>query len=103
MLFRSGSGTLAAARLPLGTTSSAGALIVGSGLSVTSGTVSVVTYAVRSDTVSNISYIGRATSGTATSSATWTIRRTTVAAAGTVTTATATNVAWDNRLTASYS
>ena len=100
MLFRS---SFVSSQLPLGTTSAAGALIVGSGLSVTSGTVSVVTYAVRSDTVSSVSYIGRAVSGTATSSATWTIRRTTVAAAGTVTTATATAVAWDNRLTASYS
>jgi hypothetical protein len=59
-------------------------------------------FTVRSDTVASVSYIGRATSGTATSSATWTIRRTTVAAGGTVTTATATNVAWDNRLAASY-
>jgi hypothetical protein len=33
----------------------------------------------------------------------WTIRRTTVASAGTVTTATAANVKWDDRLTASYS
>jgi hypothetical protein len=59
--------------------------------------------AVRSDTVSNVSYIGRALSGSATSASVWTIRRTTVASAGTVTTATAANVKWDDRLTASYS
>jgi hypothetical protein len=59
--------------------------------------------AVRSDTVSNVSYLGRALPGSATSASVWTIRRTTVAAAGTVTTATATNVKWDDRLTTSYS
>jgi len=61
------------------------------------------TYAIQSDTVSNVSYIGRAVSGTATSAEAWRIRRITVAAAGTATVATATNVAWNNRLTASYS
>jgi hypothetical protein len=59
------------------------------------------TYAIQSDTVSNVSYIGRAVSGTATSEAAWRIRRITVAAAGTATVATATNVAWNNRLAAS--
>jgi len=60
-------------------------------------------YVVRSDTVSAVSYIGRAVSGSATSASAWRIRRTTVAADGTVTFATATNAAWDNRLTATYS
>jgi hypothetical protein len=89
--------------LPAATTSTLGGVIVGSGLSVSSGTVSVITYAVRSDTVSNVSYIGRAVSGTATSAASWRIRRTTVATNGTVTFATATAAAWDDRLTATYS
>jgi hypothetical protein len=83
-----------------------GGVRVGTGLSIDGDGIlsaSAVAYAVRSDTVSGVSYIGRALSGSATSASVWTIRRTTVAAAGTVTTATATSVKWDDRLTASYS
>lgn len=98
------SGTLDAARLPLATTTAAGGVIVGSGLSVSGGTVSVVTYTRRSDTVGSVSYIGRAASGTATSDEAWTIKKTTIASSGSVSsTVTAANVKWDDRLTATYS
>lgn len=98
------SGTLDAARLPLATTSVAGAVIVGSGLNVSSGTLSVASTTRLSDTVSNVSYIGLAPAGSATSANVWRIKRTTIATGGTVSSSvTATNVAWTNRLTASYS
>jgi len=59
---------------------------------------------VRSDTVGSTSYIGRAASGSATSASVWKIRRTILTSAGAISsTATATNVAWDDRLTATYS
>ncbi len=84
-----------------------GGVRVGTGLSIDGDGIlsaSAVAYAVRSDTVSGVSYIGRALSGSATSASVWTIRRTTVADAGTVTTAaSAPNVKWDDRLTTSYS
>lgn len=102
-----GSGVLTATysyTLPAATTSTLGGVIVGTGLAVSSGTVSVVTYDVRSDTVSSTSYIGRAVAGSATSASVWTIRRTVLTSAGAVSsTTTATNVKWDDRLTASYS
>lgn len=98
------SGTLDAARLPLATTSVAGAVIVGSGLNVSSGTLSVASTTRLSDTVSNVSYIGLAPAGSATSASVWRIKRTTIATDGTVSSSvTATSVAWTNRLTASYS
>jgi hypothetical protein len=50
------------------------------------------------------SYSGRAAAGSATSASVWTIKRSQVSAAGAVTaTLTATNVAWDNYASASYS
>ena len=59
---------------------------------------------VRSDTVGSTSYIGRAAADAATSASVWKIRRTILTAAGVISsTATATNVAWNNRLTATYS
>lgn len=98
------SGTLDAARLPLATASVAGAVIVGSGLNVSSGTLSVASTTRLSDTVSNVSYIGLAPAGSATSANVWRIKRTTIATNGTVSSSvTATNVAWNDRLTASYS
>lgn len=98
------SGTLDAARLPLATTTTAGAVIVGTGLGVTSGTISVTQFTVRSDVVSSTAYTGRAVAGSATSASVWTIRRSVYTSAGAVSsTATATNVKWDDRLTATYS
>ena len=59
---------------------------------------------VRSDTVGATTYTGRAAAGSATSASVWKIRRTVLTSAGAVSsTATATNVAWNDRLTASYS
>jgi hypothetical protein len=50
------------------------------------------------------SYSGRAAAGSATSASVWTIKRSQVSAAGAITaTLTATNVAWDDYATASYS
>ena len=50
----------------------------------------------------NINYNGYAVTGSAESSAVWTITRLTIAASGSITTATATNVAWTNRESATY-
>ena len=50
----------------------------------------------------NINYCGTAPNGSAESSAVWTIKRLTIAASGSITTATATNVAWTNRQSATY-
>ena len=59
---------------------------------------------VRSDFVSPYTYTGRAASGSATSASVWKIRRSEFSSAGAyVATLTATNVKWDDRLTASYS
>jgi hypothetical protein len=59
---------------------------------------------VRSDTVSSTSYIGRAVADAATSASVWRIRRTVLSASGLISsTGTATNVAWNDRLTATYS
>lgn len=61
-------------------------------------------FTVRSAVVSSTAYTGRAVSGSATSDSVWTIRRAIYTSAGAVSaTATATNVKWDDRLTASYS
>jgi hypothetical protein len=48
------------------------------------------------------SYCGTAPDGTLDAEAFWTIKRITVASDGSVTVATATNVAWTNRATATY-
>jgi len=50
----------------------------------------------------NINYNGYAVTGSAESSAVWTITRLTIAASGSITTAIATNVAWTNRESAIY-
>lgn len=50
----------------------------------------------------NINYCGTAPNGSAESSAVWTIKRLTIAASGSITIATATNVAWTNRQSATY-
>ena len=50
----------------------------------------------------NINYNGYAVTGSSESSAVWTITRLTIAASGSITTATATNVAWTNRESATY-
>ena len=50
----------------------------------------------------NINYCGMANKGSAEASAVWTIKRLTIASSGSVTIATATNVAWTNRESATY-
>jgi hypothetical protein len=50
----------------------------------------------------NINYNGYAVTGSSESSAVWTIKRLTIAASGSITVATATNVAWTNRESATY-
>lgn len=60
--------------------------------------------ALRSDVVGNTIYIGKAVAGTAENAQAWTIRRATLTNAGAVSaTATASNVRWTDRLTATYS
>jgi hypothetical protein len=54
------------------------------------------------DYVDPYSYCGVALEGSLTSANVWTITRITISFDGTVTTATATNVAWDNRYTVPY-
>ena len=69
-----------------------------------SAAVTAVSRATRSDTVGSTAYTGRAAPGSATSASVWTIRRTILTSAGAISaTATATNVRWDDRLTATYS
>ena len=59
---------------------------------------------VRSDVSGSYTYTGLAAANTAESTASWTIRRSEFTSAGAyVSTTTATNVKWDDRLTASYS
>lgn len=53
-------------------------------------------------TNSNINYCGTAPSGSSESSAVWSIDRLTISSSGSVTTATATNVAWTNRQSVIY-
>lgn len=60
-------------------------------------------YIHRSASDGAVNYIGKALAGSSTSAAAWTITRITVASSGTVSTATASNVAWDDYLTATYS
>jgi nitrogen fixation protein len=50
----------------------------------------------------SINYCGTAPNGSAESSTVWTIKRLTIAASGSITTATATNVAWTNRESVIY-
>ena len=50
----------------------------------------------------SINYCGTAPNGSSESSAVWTIKRLTIAASGSITIATATNVAWTNRQSATY-
>jgi hypothetical protein len=50
----------------------------------------------------SINYCGTAANGSSESSAVWTITRLTIAASGSITVATATNVAWTNRESATY-
>jgi len=62
------------------------------------------TKTVLSGVVSSTNYIGVAVSGSLTSASAWTIRRTIYTSAGAIssTAISATNVAWDDRLTTSY-
>lgn len=53
-------------------------------------------------TNNNINYCGTADKGSADASAVWTIKRLTIGTSGSITIATATNVAWTNRETATY-
>jgi hypothetical protein len=50
----------------------------------------------------NINYCGTAANGSTEASAVWTIKRLTITASGSITIATATNVAWTNRESATY-
>jgi hypothetical protein len=62
-----------------------------------------VSYTYLSDWVSPNNYIGRAPTGSATSSAVWTVRKITVSSGGAVTFyGTATPIKWDDRYTAVY-
>lgn len=68
------------------------------------GTAVAVSTTRRFQWVSPYSYMGLAPYGSSESAAVWTIHRTTVSSAGSVTaTATATSVRWSDRLTATYS
>lgn len=61
-------------------------------------------YARRFAWASPYSYSGRAATGSATSAAVWTIKRSQISTNGAITaTLTATNVAWDNYATTTYS
>lgn len=61
-------------------------------------------FTVLSDTVSNVSYLGLAASGSSTAASVWRIKQTTISSAGAVASSlTASSVAWNDRLTASYS
>lgn len=67
------------------------------------GGASAVKYTILSDFSGNNLYTGIAVQGSSTSSAVWTIRRTTLNAEGSVTaTATKTSGVWTNRLTETY-
>lgn len=58
---------------------------------------------VRSDTVGNINYLGRAIAGSSESANIWSIKRYTISSNGIdITTATASNSSWTNRLSATY-
>ena len=78
---------------------------LGTGFTLVGGVLSgTAAYARRFAWASPYSYSGRAATGSATSASVWTIKRSQVSASGAITaTLTATNVAWDNYATASYS
>jgi hypothetical protein len=102
--------TQATARILGRTTASTGAveeITIGTGLSLSAGELSATGGSgggeVRSDFVSPYTYTGLADAGTSESTASWTIRRSEFDAGGSfVATLTASAVAWNNRLTASY-
>jgi hypothetical protein len=100
--------TQATARILGRTTASTGAveeISIGSGLSLSAGQLSATGGGgeVRSDFVSPYTYTGLADAGTNNSTASWLIRRSEFDADGSfVATLTASSVAWNNRLTASY-
>jgi hypothetical protein len=84
-------------------------LVAGSGISLNyddngdSLTISTTSNSILSDVVGSTNYIGLAAAGSSTSSSVWTIRRTIYTSGGSVSsTATATNVKWDDRLTETY-
>lgn len=67
-------------------------------------TISSSKNTILSDVVDATNYIGYAIAGSSTSSNVWTIKRTIYSSAGSISsTTTATNVAWTNRTSASYS
>jgi len=85
-------------------------LVAGTGISLNYNdnantlTISTTKNTILSDVVSSTNYIGIAPTGTSTSSSVWKIKRTIYSTSGTISsTGTANNVAWTNRLTASYS
>lgn len=85
-------------------------LVAGSGINLNYNdnantlTISTINNIILSDVVDSTNYIGRAVAGTSTSSSFWRIKRTIYNSAGSVTSSTvANNVAWNDRLTASYS
>lgn len=85
-------------------------LVAGSGINLNYNdnantlTISTINNIILSDVVDSTNYIGRAVAGTSTSSSSWRIKRTIYNSAGSVTSSTvANNVAWNDRLTASYS
>jgi hypothetical protein len=102
--------TQATARILGRTTASTGSIEeiqIGSGLSLSAGELSATGGSgggeVRSDFVSPYTYTGLANAGTSNSTASWLIRRSEFDADGSfVATLTASAVAWNNRLTASY-
>ena len=100
--------TQATARILGRTSASTGAveeIQIGSGLSLSAGELSATGGGgeVRSDFVSPYTYTGLADAGTSESTASWLIRRSEFDAGGSfVATLTASAVAWNNRLTASY-
>lgn len=70
----------------------------------TQSTPTTLTKTRKFDMVSNVSYTGQAPLGTATNSSLWLIKKTTINTDGTVaSTVTASNVAWDNRYSVTYS
>ena len=85
-------------------------LVAGSGININYDdnantlTLSTINNEVRSDFVSSTNYIGVASGGSLTSQSVWTIRKTVYSSDGSVSSNTsATNVKWDDRLTATYS
>lgn len=65
-------------------------------------TATPVTYIARHDFESPYDYLGKALTGSSESSNVWTIKRLTISSNGSSIIQSATNVAWTNRLTATY-